>query len=245
MFDAIGLYQLWWRKKKVEQFIIPPVYFKNSGYSITEVKSQKSKVESQTKIENPVSKVENPDNSTEKINVQKEETATAPQAQTNVAPKPEVTGEPKISAFSLASIRKKKELEANSKSYVKPTTTLPTEEFSETEMLLQWNKYAQRLGDKGYKIMESLLLINDPKLDGTMIYHELPNEGSKIDFDSEKHDLLGYLRGKLHNHDIQIEVVVNETVENKFAFTPQDKFNRMNEINPALEVLRRTFDLDI
>ncbi|RRJ89053.1 DNA polymerase III [Flavobacterium macacae] len=112
-------------------------------------------------------------------------------------------------------------------------------------MLLHWNKYAQRLGDKGYKIMESLLLINDPKLDGTMIYHELPNEGSKIDFDSEKHDLLGYLRGKLHNHDIQIEVVVNETVENKFAFTPQDKFNRMNEINPALEVLRRTFDLDI
>lgn len=151
----------------------------------------------------------------------------------------------KVSALSLSSIRAKRELEKANSSIVRNVADLPKNDFTHTDMLLHWNKYAQRLGDKGYKIMESLLLINDPKLDGTMIYHELPNEGSKIDFDSEKHDLLGYLRGKLHNHDIQIEVVVNESVENKFAFTPQDKFNRMNEINPALEVLRRTFDLDI
>jgi len=38
---------------------------------------------------------------------------------------------------------------------------------------------------------------------------------------------------------------VNESVENKFAFSPQDKFNRLNEINPTLEVLRKTFDLDL
>jgi len=112
-------------------------------------------------------------------------------------------------------------------------------------MLLQWNKYAQRLGDKGRKIMESLLLVNDPKLDGTTIIHELPNEGSKIDFDSEKFDLLGYLRGKLHNHDIMIEIVVNEAMDSRRAFTAQDRFNRLNEMNPNLELLRKTFDLDI
>jgi hypothetical protein len=56
---------------------------------------------------------------------------------------------------------------------------------------------------------------------------------------------LGYLRGKLHNHDITIEVVVNETVENKYAFTPQEKFERLQQINPHLDVLRKTFDLDI
>lgn len=110
-------------------------------------------------------------------------------------------------------------------------------------MLLQWNKYAQRLSDKGHKIMESLLLLNDPKLNGTIITHELPNEGSKIDFETEKTELLGYLRGKLHNHDIAIDVVVNEKVEQKFAFTDQDKYNRLNEINPNLELLKRTFDL--
>ena len=122
---------------------------------------------------------------------------------------------------------------------------LPTEPFTETEILVQWNKYAQRLSDKGHKIMESLLLINDPTLKGTIITHELPNEGSKIDFETEKNELLGYLKGKLRNHDITIETIVNETVANKFAFTSLDKYNRLNEINPNLELLRKTFDLDV
>ncbi|MBC7439779.1 MAG: DNA polymerase III, partial [Flavobacterium sp.] len=72
-----------------------------------------------------------------------------------------------------------------------------------------------------------------------------PNDSTKIEFESEKLELLGYLRGKLHNHDITIDVIVNEKVENKFAFTPKDKYNRLNEINPNLELLKKTFDLDI
>ena len=156
-----------------------------------------------------------------------------------------VSTEAKVSAFSLASIRAKKEIQEANKSFVKEEKHLPTEPFTETEMLLQWTKYAQRLGDKGQKIMESLILINDPKLEGTTIIHELPNEGSKIDFESEKNELQGYLRGKLHNHDIVINVVVNESVENKFAFTSQDKYNRLNQINPTLDVLKKTFDLDL
>lgn len=112
-------------------------------------------------------------------------------------------------------------------------------------MLVLWSKYAQRLGDKGHKIMESLLLIGDPKLEGTTITHELPNEGSKIDFETELYGLLGYLKGHLHNHDIIIKILVNESVENKFAFTALDKYNRLNEINPNMELLKKTFDLDI
>lgn len=158
---------------------------------------------------------------------------------------PNLSEGPKVSAFSISSIRAKRELQESNKSFVKEAVHLPTEAFTETEMLLQWSKYAQRLGDKGHKIMEALLLIGDPKLEGTTITHELPNEGSKIEFETEKHELLGYLRGKLHNHDIVIEVVVNESVENKFAFTALDKYNRLNEINPNLELLKKTFDLDI
>ncbi len=111
-------------------------------------------------------------------------------------------------------------------------------------MLVFWNKYAQRLGDKGHKIMESLLMINNPKLDGLLIIHELPNEGSKIDFETEKHDLLNFLRSHLHNHEISIQVNVNELVEQKFAFTDQDKFERLMKINPNLELLKKAFDLD-
>ncbi|MFT3796697.1 hypothetical protein [Flavobacterium sp.] len=88
-------------------------------------------------------------------------------------------GEAKVSAFSLSSIKAKRELQEANKSFVKKVEHLPTEPFTQTEMLEQWYKYAQRLGDKGQKIMESLLLISDPKLEGTKIIHELPNEGSK------------------------------------------------------------------
>ena len=37
MLDATSLYHLRWRKKKVD-FIIPPTYYRNNNFSITEVK---------------------------------------------------------------------------------------------------------------------------------------------------------------------------------------------------------------
>ncbi|WP_241775758.1 DNA polymerase III subunit gamma/tau [Flavobacterium sp. Root420] len=177
-------------------------------------------VDVQKAIENPVAEVENQNASDEN------------------QPK-------KVSAFSLASIRAKKEMEEKNRSYVKPSSVLPTEDFTETEMLVQWNKYAQRLGDKGHKIMESLLLINDPKLNGTVITLELPNEGSKLDFEGQINGLLGHLKGHLHNHDITIELIVNEAIETKRSFNDQDRYNRLLEINPNIELLRSTFGLDL
>ncbi|WP_264554220.1 DNA polymerase III subunit gamma/tau [Flavobacterium sp. N2038] len=136
-------------------------------------------------------------------------------------------------------------MEANSKSYVKPTTVFLTEEFNETDMRLHWNKYAERLGQKGLKIMESILLISDPTLNGTTISYELPNEGSKLDFESQMNGLLGHLKGHLHNHDITIEVIVNEEIKAVRALNDQDRYNRFLEINPNIELLRSTFGLDL
>ncbi len=233
-------------KKKVD-FIIPPTYYRNNNFSITEVTEKKSDTSIPIKNDASINEVENSKSEVIIENVVKEasieEVVETPNFQKPIPSSQQPASN--ISALSLASIRAKRELEQQNKSAVKETVHLPTEPFTETDMLLHWTKYAQRLGDKGYKIMESLLLLNDPKLDGTNIIHELPNEGSKIDFESEKLDLLGYLRGRLHNHDITIEVVVNETVENKFAFTTQDKYNRLNQLNPNLELLRKTFDLDL
>lgn len=112
-------------------------------------------------------------------------------------------------------------------------------------MQLQWNKFALKLEERGQKILNSLMLINDPVLKGTTIYHELPNEGTKVEFERAKTEILGYLRGMLHNHSITIEITVNETIDSKRAFTPQDKYNRLNEINPNLDLLKKIFDLDI
>ena len=179
------------------------------------------------------------------IEIPKDATIVAPSTVEASTFKENNSDERKVSAFSLASIRAKKELLESNKANIKEVVQLPTESFNETDMLLHWTKYAEKLGEKGSRIMESLLLMNDPTLEGTSITIELPNTGAKIDFESEKTALLGYLKGHLHNHDITIEVVVNESVENKFAFTAQDKYNRLKELNPNLELLRKTFDLDL
>jgi len=198
------------------------------------VESSELKVpSSELRVENSELRVEEP----ETVKVQEPETR-------NSQPETTVTT-PKVSATSLASIRVRKEMAEAQKSEVKEVIHLPSEPFTETEMLEQWLKYAQRLEDKGYRIVASLLTINDPKLNGTTIIHELPNESSKIDFEKEKPELLGYLRGKLHNHDITIQVDVNEQLVLKKAYTNQDKYNRLLEINPNLELLRKMFELDV
>ena len=251
-------------KKKAESYIIPPTHFKIANYSITDktvVEKPTIEVEVQPEI-NPVVSIEVEGESVEIVDgdegldqittetYESENTSIENNVDEELIEKTQTTtidieSEPKVSAFSLASIKAKKELLEAGKSILKEETHLPTEVFNETDMLLYWNKYAQRLGDKGYKIMESLLLINDPKLNGTTITLELPNQGSKIDFESEKNGLLGYLKGHLHNHNITIEVIVNESVATKKAFTPQEKYNRLTEINSNLDILRKTFELDI
>jgi hypothetical protein len=164
-----------------------------------------------------------------------------------VLPKADDSGEVKVSAFSLAGLRMKRELAESQKANAKTTDELPREAFNETDMRLQWNKFAQRLSDSGQKIMATYMQINDPVLDpdGFTIRLELPNGGSKVDFDNNKLDLLGYLRGKLHNHDIVIEVHVNEVVASRHAFTPEEKYEKLKAMNPAVEMLRKMFDLDI
>lgn len=224
-------------EKKKSDFIIPPTYYRNNSYSITEVRPTKLEVQSIAKEQIAVG---NQPLAEEVQNIEKTELPTTGNRRPTTISDP-----PKVSSMSLASIRAKKELQETIKSTVKEVTHLPSEPFTETEMLEQWLKYAQRMEDKGYRIIAALLTINDPVLEGTIITHELPNESSKIDFEKERPELLGYLRGKLHNHDIQINVKVNETLVVKRAYTNQDKYNRLVELNPNLELMRNLFGLDV
>jgi len=164
---------------------------------------------------------------------------------TNITPENKNKSETKISALSLSSIKAKKELEAKQLIHTKHDGELPTETFSETNMLLVWNKFAARLADQNKRLMATYMLMSKPTLNCPIITIELPNESTKIEFEAGNNELLGYLRGKLHNHDITIEVIVNETVETKYAFTPDDKYEKLKSINPTMELLRKVFDLDV
>ncbi|HLW39401.1 MAG TPA: hypothetical protein VKX31_03350, partial [Brumimicrobium sp.] len=79
----------------------------------------------------------------------------------------------------------------------------------------------------------------------TTIKYEVPNESSKMDLESEIPNLLGHLKGHLKNHNIKIEILINETIQVKKLLDKRDIFMHMAEKNPALELLRKTFDLNI
>jgi DNA polymerase-3 subunit gamma/tau len=228
-------------EKKKSDFIIPPTYYRRNDYSISEVNEPLARIQNPKAEE--IQKVQPTTQKAEEI-VDKELNINNQPTTNNRQPITE-TLQPKVSSMSLASIRAKKEMAEVQKSTVKEVMHLASEPFTETEMLEQWLKYAQRIEDKGFRIVASLLTINDPILEGTTIIHELPNESSKIDFEKEKPELLGYLRGKLHNHDITIDVKVNETLVLKKSYTPQDKYNRLAELNPNLELMRNLFGLEI
>lgn len=122
---------------------------------------------------------------------------------------------------------------------------LPQEPFTEEEFIDTWNDYIAQLHKKGEKIMASILEMGEPKLSDTTIQLEFPNETLKVELERAQHPLMEFLRKSLKNYSLKLEITVNEEVSKKYAFTTQEKYEKLKEKNPNIEVLRKTFGLDI
>jgi DNA polymerase-3 subunit gamma/tau len=66
----------------------------------------------------------------------------------------------------------------------------------------------------------------------------------KEDLEANKGQILNYIRQKLNNHLIDIEISVDESVQKKYVYTDQDKYVTLVEKNPAVALLQELFDLD-
>ncbi len=154
-------------------------------------------------------------------------------------------GKEGISGFSLKGLRHKKELEEKKAGEKLNTTNLPSQPFTEIAMQAAWQDYVARLINKGEKIMASNLEADEPKLNGTVIHLTFPNETMKVEVERAQGSLLEFLKRKLSNYEITLEIAVNEEVQRKYAYTPQEKYDKLLEQNPALDILRKTFDLDL
>jgi len=151
----------------------------------------------------------------------------------------------KISALSIKSIQHKQKLKKELLARTNVDVDLPTESFTETEMLEVWDSYTKKMEGLGKYNLVSHLTMERPALSETTILLEYPNNTIKVELESEQHALLKYLRDKLQNYDINLSITVNETVQKKYAYTPREKFDKLNEINPMLDKLRVEFDLDV
>ena len=82
--------------------------------------------------------------------------------------------------------------------------------------------------------MASIMNADKPKVNGFMIELTFPNSMMKAEFLKIRPKLLKYFREKLNNYSIDFDIKVNEESEKKFAYTPQEKYNKLLEKNKAL-----------
>ncbi len=150
----------------------------------------------------------------------------------------------RVSGLSLSSIKAKKaHVQVNSPNLSQEQ--LPKETFTEEAMQEHWNDFVDKLNKKGRKILASNLQTDVPKLkNGDTIWIELPNSTMKKEVELEQSLVLDYLKSKLNNFSISLQITVNEETAKKFAFTPAEKYEKLKEKNPAIDLLRKEFDLD-
>ncbi|WP_225035767.1 DNA polymerase III subunit gamma/tau [Winogradskyella sp. SM1960] len=221
-------------KKNLKHFIIPPSYFKARG--ITPIPVNKPKSEGIKSSEKPVvaKKVATPKETVSTV----EEPVSIPKISIN-KPKKSTSG------LSLKSIREKKEHQLRQMDVVIDEENLPKEPVSQEALTEAWKAYTKKMDQKGEKIMASILQMDMPKLEGTTIYLTYSNNTNKIELERAEFPLMTFLKKKLLNYDLKLDITVNEEVAKKYAFTPLEKYEKLREKNPNIEVLRKTFGLDV
>ncbi len=208
-------------KKKPANYIIPATFFTSLSPVASTTLSHQSKktapAKEITKAEAPPQKLKKPT-----LNV----------------------GRKRTSSLSLKSIHQKKEAEKSS--VEENYDNHPKDTFTKEELISFWKEYQQNLLQKGKKSMASILIADTPKLlKNFVIQFTLPNNLMGEQLQRGRTDLLGFLREKLNNYQISLDIKINETVEKKFAYTPQEKFDKLKKKNPLLEKLKQTFQLDL
>ena len=212
-------------KKKSANYIIPATFFT----SIFPVKKQEI-IEKLKPIKKEVT-----ENSVEKVVSDAKEISKPPILQNLKR---------RNNSLSLKSIHHKKEqqkkpIEINYENH-------PKDSFSEKDLQKTLSEYQKLLIKKGEKSIASILAAADPKLlENFNVQFTLPNKLMKAQLKIGKPKLLKFLREVLNNFSITITVIVNETVEKKFAYTPQEKYNKLLEKNSSLKSLKDTFQLDL
>ena len=166
-----------------------------------------------------------------------------------VAPKPEIKIQDKskrVSGLSISSLKAKKAHELSKIEVVIDENDLPNDPFSEVDMQKIWMAYVNKLDGEGRKILASNLSIDQPKLLGdNTIWIQLPNSTMKKEIEREQSGLMKFLKSELNNYDIRLKISVNEEHAKRFAYTPEEKYEKLRQKNPAIDLLRKEFDLDL
>jgi DNA polymerase-3 subunit gamma/tau len=153
--------------------------------------------------------------------------------------------ERKISGLSLKSIQLKQKMQQELRSQQPDSQNLPTDPFKEETLIAAWKEYTALVQQAGKHILFSHLSMGEPRIEGELIHLIFPNTTIKLEVEREQGELLGFIKKKLNNYNIDLSIEVNEQVAKKYAYSTREKFEKLNEKNPLLDKLRQTFDLEL
>jgi DNA polymerase-3 subunit gamma/tau len=152
----------------------------------------------------------------------------------------------RVSGLSISSLKAKKEHELIKNAQQVDDENLPQNPFTEAEMQKLWQERIQTIDTQGKKILASSLASDVPKLKNeTTIWIELANSTMKKEVEREQSIIMDFLKEKLQNYDLTLHISVNAESAQKYAFTPEEKYNKLRELNPSLDLLRKEFDLEL
>jgi len=223
-----------------QRFVLPPAHFKET---LGQVQEKLDRPEQTPELTTPAIETE------KTVALNKDLSSTQPDSQEH-AHKPQVinqenTSKKRVSALSLKSIQKKQQLAKEISERSPRKENLPTEDFTQQQMIEHWNAYTEIVKGQGKYNFLSHLTMNVPTLKNGMIHLEFPNQTIKLEVERDKFDLLTYMRKELQNYNVDLVIEVNELQVKRYAYTDKEKYEKLVEKNPNLEALRRAFELDI
>ncbi len=151
-----------------------------------------------------------------------------------------------VSALSIKSLKNQKSVEAQAgKQEEENNKDLPRTPFNIIEANKVWNKYVENLLQQGKKSLASIMKMNDIEVNGDEIHLVLPNSLVDTQLKMAQTPLLEFLKKELNNFHISIHTSVNEQKSKSFAYTPQEKYEKLKKKNEHIELLKKTFFLDL
>ena len=150
-----------------------------------------------------------------------------------------------LSGLSINQFLNKKEGEEDEQE-ITAATGKSRSEFNEEQLNPLWSEYAKTIEKKGKISLFRLFSEQLPKIDDNFLLH-FPVESQALaeDLQTEKPELLTFLRKSLNNYGINIDFPVIAVEESKILYTPQDKLKHMLEKHPKLMYMKKHLDLDL
>jgi len=77
-----------------------------------------------------------------------------------------------------------------------------------------------------------------------VVSYQVANALNQVELKEALPEILDYLKEKLNNFVLTIELSISEQIIEETVYTAQEKYDFLLKINPELKNLKETFDLD-